>query len=214
MVRATATGATTRGCQDQRSGFEVMPGMNSGVNLSNPVVVAAFKAALLHQGLVHCWRSSWCSGWLGSAFSRRMGLEERLGAAPEQSHQVSSRRLLVSLLVSRHRHPVSEHRHPTYRVLAWPSHRGGSCCGSGLACCGFSTASCRASRRWRWVFLPRSSSPPLRALRPGCSTWRTWRQRPGGITPCRRARRRCGSRSGLGSGCWCVRGGTGHGWPG
>jgi len=29
-----------------------MPGMNSGVNLSNPVVVAAFKAALLHQGLI------------------------------------------------------------------------------------------------------------------------------------------------------------------
>jgi cytochrome oxidase Cu insertion factor (SCO1/SenC/PrrC family) len=29
-----------------------MPGMNSGVNLNNPVVVAAFKAALLHQGLI------------------------------------------------------------------------------------------------------------------------------------------------------------------
>jgi cytochrome oxidase Cu insertion factor (SCO1/SenC/PrrC family) len=29
-----------------------MPGMNSGVNISNPVVVAAFRAALLHQGLV------------------------------------------------------------------------------------------------------------------------------------------------------------------
>ena len=29
-----------------------MPGMNSGVNISNPVVVAAFRAALLHQGLI------------------------------------------------------------------------------------------------------------------------------------------------------------------
>jgi cytochrome oxidase Cu insertion factor (SCO1/SenC/PrrC family) len=29
-----------------------MPGMNSGVNVSNPTVVAAFKAALLHQGLI------------------------------------------------------------------------------------------------------------------------------------------------------------------
>ena len=29
-----------------------MPGMNSGVNVSDPVVVAAFKAALVHQGLI------------------------------------------------------------------------------------------------------------------------------------------------------------------
>jgi cytochrome oxidase Cu insertion factor (SCO1/SenC/PrrC family) len=29
-----------------------MPGMNSGVNVSDPTVVAAFKAALLHQGLI------------------------------------------------------------------------------------------------------------------------------------------------------------------
>ena len=29
-----------------------MPGMNSGVNVNDPTVVAAFKAALLHQGLI------------------------------------------------------------------------------------------------------------------------------------------------------------------
>ena len=29
-----------------------MPGMNSGVNVSDPTVVAAFRAALLHQGLI------------------------------------------------------------------------------------------------------------------------------------------------------------------
>src|SRR5271165_4510747 len=29
-----------------------MPGMNSGLNLSDPAVVAAFKAALVHQGLI------------------------------------------------------------------------------------------------------------------------------------------------------------------
>jgi cytochrome oxidase Cu insertion factor (SCO1/SenC/PrrC family) len=29
-----------------------MPGMNSGVNINDPTVVAAFKAALLHQGLI------------------------------------------------------------------------------------------------------------------------------------------------------------------
>ena len=29
-----------------------MPGMNSGLNVSDPAVVAAFKAALVHQGLI------------------------------------------------------------------------------------------------------------------------------------------------------------------
>src|SRR5579862_8196400 len=29
-----------------------MPGMNSGINVSDPTVVAAFKAALVHQGLI------------------------------------------------------------------------------------------------------------------------------------------------------------------
>src|ERR1700749_327963 len=29
-----------------------MPGMNSGINVNDPTVVAAFKSALLHQGLI------------------------------------------------------------------------------------------------------------------------------------------------------------------
>ncbi len=29
-----------------------MPGMNSGLDISDPAVVAAFKAALVHQGLI------------------------------------------------------------------------------------------------------------------------------------------------------------------
>src|ERR1017187_8793358 len=29
-----------------------MPGMNSGLNVTNPVLVAAFRAALLHQGII------------------------------------------------------------------------------------------------------------------------------------------------------------------
>src|SRR5215469_12348252 len=29
-----------------------MPGMNSGVNVNNPLVTAAFKSALLHQGII------------------------------------------------------------------------------------------------------------------------------------------------------------------
>ena len=29
-----------------------MPGMNNGLNVNDPTVVAAFKTALLHQGLI------------------------------------------------------------------------------------------------------------------------------------------------------------------
>ena len=29
-----------------------MPGMNSGLNSDNPTVVAAFRSALLHQGII------------------------------------------------------------------------------------------------------------------------------------------------------------------
>ena len=29
-----------------------MPGMNSGINVNDPTVVAAFKTALVHQGIV------------------------------------------------------------------------------------------------------------------------------------------------------------------
>jgi hypothetical protein len=29
-----------------------MPGMNSGVNVNDPTVVAAFRSTLLHQGLI------------------------------------------------------------------------------------------------------------------------------------------------------------------
>ena len=29
-----------------------MPGMNSGVNVNDPTVIAAFKAALTHQGII------------------------------------------------------------------------------------------------------------------------------------------------------------------
>ena len=29
-----------------------MPGMNTGLNVSDPTVVAAFRTALLHQGLI------------------------------------------------------------------------------------------------------------------------------------------------------------------
>src|SRR5262249_30353625 len=36
----------------QAGGQGVMPGMNSGVNANDPTVIAAFKAALTHQGII------------------------------------------------------------------------------------------------------------------------------------------------------------------
>src|SRR5215469_1038595 len=51
MAWATATGHdNSEGIRGPEGGL--MSGMNSGVNLNNPVVVAAFRAALLHQGLI------------------------------------------------------------------------------------------------------------------------------------------------------------------
>ncbi len=42
-----------RACGGRASrGGQLVPGMNTGLNISDPTVVAAFKAALLHQGLI------------------------------------------------------------------------------------------------------------------------------------------------------------------
>ena len=61
-----------------------MPGMNSGLNISDPAVVAAFKAALVHQGLI----ALLIFGLLGLAWiTIRAGLPAaaaaRAGTAPE-----------------------------------------------------------------------------------------------------------------------------------
>ena len=50
--RARQPGHAAEPAGRARTGDRVMPGMNSGVNISDPTVVAAFKAALLHQGLI------------------------------------------------------------------------------------------------------------------------------------------------------------------
>ena len=57
-----------------------MPGMNSGLNVSDPAVVAAFKAALLHQGLIALLifvvvGLAWLSlrAWLPGRASRQRG---------------------------------------------------------------------------------------------------------------------------------------------
>ena len=57
-----------------------MPGMNSGVNVSDPTVVAAFKAALVHQGLI----ALLIFGILGLTWvSIRAWLPARAGAAAD-----------------------------------------------------------------------------------------------------------------------------------
>jgi cytochrome oxidase Cu insertion factor (SCO1/SenC/PrrC family) len=55
-----------------------MPGMNSGINVDDPTVVAAFKAALLHQGLI----ALLIFGVLGFAW---VGIRALLAAGPAQS---------------------------------------------------------------------------------------------------------------------------------
>ena len=50
-ARLGARGAAW-GRDRNKGAYGVMPGMNSGVNVNDPTVVAAFKAVLLHQGLI------------------------------------------------------------------------------------------------------------------------------------------------------------------
>ena len=49
---ALAARGAARGRDRNKGAHGVMPGMNSGVNVNDPTVVAAFKAVLLHQGLI------------------------------------------------------------------------------------------------------------------------------------------------------------------
>ncbi len=100
-----------------------MPGMNSGLSDTNPILVAAFKAALLHQGLIVLALLL----LLGLAWA---GVREWVPAA---------RRL-------------AERPGPRPRSAGWAvqlSRAAGGCCGSASASCGSSTGSCRRSRRWR-----------------------------------------------------------------
>src|ERR1039457_1502607 len=63
-----------------------MPGMNSGLNVTNPIVVAAFRSALLHQGLIillvlAVLAIAWVSAreWLGSPAAARSVAAEAAG---------------------------------------------------------------------------------------------------------------------------------------
>jgi cytochrome oxidase Cu insertion factor (SCO1/SenC/PrrC family) len=68
-----------------------MPGMNSGLNVTNPTLVAAFRAALLHQGFIALvilivLALAWVSAreWLGPG----------AGSAPPAAAEAAARRLL------------------------------------------------------------------------------------------------------------------------
>ena len=120
-----------------------MSGMNSGLNINDPTVIAAFKAALIHQGLIALLiflvlGFAWVTvrAWLPAA--------ARAGAGPVTGHarHRCRRAWLAAAAADRLRPAVDLRRDP-----AGPAEDGG-----------------RACRR-------RSSSPPRRARRRGCSTW-------------------------------------------
>ena len=74
-----------------------MPGMNSGLNLSDPTVVAAFKAALIHQGLIALLifglvGLAWITIRAGLPASARAGAAAE--AAPAAGAEPAWRRLL------------------------------------------------------------------------------------------------------------------------
>jgi hypothetical protein len=92
--------------------------MNSGLDANDPVVVAAFRAALIHQGII----ALLIFGLISAAWAAARGwLAPSRGAAGGATGQ--ARR-------------------------GQPSRRGGDCCGWGSACCGSSTGCYRLSRPW------------------------------------------------------------------
>ena len=175
-----------------------MPGMNSGLNPADPTVVAAFRSALLHQGLIALvilvallliWGTAqaWAPA-LGRGGAAAGGQAAGDAAGPARGARPG--------------------------VGAGRSRRGGGCCGSASGCCGSLTGSCRRSRRWPRA-CPRRSSSPRRASSPA---WVQHLVNWGGTSwsyhPIRPPPPRCGSRSGSACGCWSRRGGGGRGWRG
>ena len=78
-----------------------MPGMHSGLNVSNPVLVAAFRSALMHQGLTALlalatlaiiWASvrEWRPGLVGHGDQGRATGARRSGPAPAGTAQASA----------------------------------------------------------------------------------------------------------------------------
>ena len=125
----------------QQEQVTVMPGMNSGINVNDPTVVAAFKAALLHQGLIALLifavlGLAWVTvrAWLPGG--------RAAGAAAGHARPGPGRARLAAAAADRLRPAVG-----LRRDLAGPAEDGG-----------------RAARR-------RSSSRPRPARRAGCSTW-------------------------------------------
>ena len=52
-----------------------MPGMNSGLDNTNPLVVAAFRTALLHQGLIALLITMVAgAAWVSTIGNARIGL--------------------------------------------------------------------------------------------------------------------------------------------
>lgn len=71
-----------------------MPGMNSGLNVDDPIVVAAFRAALLHQGLIALAIFAVLSIVWVSVRQQRPGATPGQGAAPGAGREPAGRRVL------------------------------------------------------------------------------------------------------------------------
>ena len=96
-----------------------MPGMNNGLDPNDPTVVAAFRSALLHQGLIALLIFAVLSvAWVS------------VRAQPDGSREEATKPHVT-------RSPGSA---PGSGPTA--SRPGGRCCGSASACCGWPTRSC------------------------------------------------------------------------
>ena len=118
-----------------------MPGMNSGVNVSDPTVLAAFKAVLLHQGLIALLiftllGLAWVSVRAWQPYARNSAAQAPGTTAPGQAEPAWRQVLRVGF------------------GLLWVF-----------------DGTCRPSRKWPSACPRRCSSRSRRRPRDGCSIW-------------------------------------------
>ena len=107
--RRSACTRPRRSCRADGSWIQ-MPGMNSGLSDTNPTIVAAFKSALLHQGLIVAGLLLLLGlGWLAM---REWLPSARAAVGSRRKIAAASRAGRPTAAADRLRHPVDLRRHP------------------------------------------------------------------------------------------------------
>jgi hypothetical protein len=149
-----------------------MPGMQSGIGVSNALIAEAFRSALWRQLVIAA--VIFLALWLARLIAVRSWPIKRTAGIGRPAGKARAG--------------------GAARTVIQPSRPDDACSGSASASSGSSTGSCRRSLRCPSACPGRSSSPPRRVRPPGSGTWSTGAAPRGPITRSRLRRRWSGSR--------------------